>query len=388
VESDYRIYVGIDWASEAHQACVLNHERRIVAERSFAHAGNAIVEFAQWLSGLADDPGQVAIAIEIPRGAVVETLVERGFHVYAINPKQLDRFRDRYSVSGAKDDRRDAFVLADSLRTDQPCFRRVRLDDPQVIQLRELSRVDQDLQREGNQLANRLREQLHRFYVQALELCPSADEPWLWTLLELAPSPSVAQRLRPKRVERLLRAHRIRRLSADDVVSTLQALALQVAPGVVEAATEHIALQAADEEDHKPGEHSDVAILRSLPGVGRIVAATIIAEACAALTERNYDALRAHAGIAPITKQSGKHRTVLMRYACNGRLRHALYHCARVAVIRDLPSKTYYTAQRQRGHTHGRALRAVADRLLRILIAMLTTRTLFDCSKARPLAAR
>jgi hypothetical protein len=75
------------------------------------------------------------------------------------------------------------------------------------------------------------------------------------------------------------------------------------------------------------------------------VAATIIAEACAALTERNYDALRAYAGIAPITKQSGKHRTVLMRYVCNGRLRHALYHCARVAVMRDLPSKTYYTAQ-------------------------------------------
>jgi len=72
-----------------------------------------------------------------------------------------------------------------------------------------------------------------------------------------------------------------------------------------------------------------------------------------------------------------------MRYACNGRLRHAFYHWARVAVMRDLPSKTYYTAQRQRGHTHGRALRAVADRLLRILIAMLTTRTLFDCSKAR-----
>ena len=73
-----------------------------------------------------------------------------------------------------------------------------------------------------------------------------------------------------------------------------------------------------------------------------------------------------------------------MRHACNGRLRHALYHCARVAVMGDLPSKTYYTAQRQRGHTHGRALRAVADRLLRILVAMLTTRTLFDCTIARP----
>jgi hypothetical protein len=105
VETDYQIYVGIDWGSEAHQACVLDHERRIVAERSFAHAGDAIAEFAQWLRELADDPGRVAIAIEIPRGAIVETLVERGFEVYAINPKQLDRFRDRYSMSGAKDDR-------------------------------------------------------------------------------------------------------------------------------------------------------------------------------------------------------------------------------------------------------------------------------------------
>ena len=154
----------------------------------------------------------------------------------------------------------------------------MRLDDPRVIQLRELSRVDEDLQREGNQLANRLREQLHRFYVQALKLCPSTDEPWLWTLLELAPSPSVARRLRPKRVERLLHAHRIRRLSAEEVASALQAPALTVAPGVVDAATEHIALllprlrlvhsqrqrcgariealldelQAADEDDDKP----------------------------------------------------------------------------------------------------------------------------------------
>ena len=122
METDYRIYVGIDWGSEVHQACVLDHERRIAAERSFAHTGSAVAEFAQWLRELADDPGRVAIAIEIPRGAVVETLVERGFQVYAINPKQLDRFRDRYSMSGAKDDRRDAFVLADSCALISPAF--------------------------------------------------------------------------------------------------------------------------------------------------------------------------------------------------------------------------------------------------------------------------
>jgi hypothetical protein len=119
----------------------------------------ALTAFAQWLHEIAGgDPGQAAIAIEVPRGVVVETLVEHGFHLYAINPKQLDRFRDRHSVAGAKDDRRDAFVLSGSLRTDRARFRRIRLDVPLVIQLRELSRVDEDLGHEANRLTNRLRE--------------------------------------------------------------------------------------------------------------------------------------------------------------------------------------------------------------------------------------
>jgi transposase len=335
----------------------------------------------------------------------VETLVEHGFHLYAINPKQLDRFRDRHSVAGAKDDRRDAFVLGDSLRTDRVRFRRIRLDDPLVIQLHELSRVDEDLGHEVNRLTNRLREQLHRFYVQALKLCPSADDPWLWTLLELAPSPAAGSRLQRKTIEQLLRQHRIRRLNAEHVRAILRAPALRVAPGVVEAATEHIALllprlrlvhtqrqrcgtrldalldklmAVEGNDDSQQREHRDVEILRSLPGVGRIVAATVLAEASGPLAERDYQALRAHAGIAPITKQSGKRRTVVMRYACNGRMRNALYHWARVAATCDPASKTYYAALRQRGHSYARALRSVADRLLRILIAMLKSDSLFD----------
>src|SRR5713101_7645871 len=151
----------------------------------------------------------------------------------------------------------------------------------------------------------------------------------------------------------------MRRLSAHEVVAALRACALQVAPGVVEAASEHIALLlprllhtqrqgcgvrlealldklgAAEDDDGQQGEHRDVESLRSLPGVGRVVAATVLAEASAALAERDYHALRAYAGIAPVTKQSGKRRMVLMRYACNGRLRNALYHRARVAAMRD-----------------------------------------------------
>jgi transposase len=141
-----------------------------LAERWFAHTSAAVMAFAQWLHRLARGIlHQAAVAIRgSTRGAVVESLVEYGFHLYAINPKQLDRFRDRHSMAGAKDDRRDAFVLSDSLRIDRARFRRIQLDDPRGSQLRELSRVDEGLGREANRLTNRLREQLNRFYVQAL----------------------------------------------------------------------------------------------------------------------------------------------------------------------------------------------------------------------------
>src|SRR5262245_22656842 len=111
-EHVYAIYVGIDWATAAHQVTVLDPARRLLAERAVPHTGEALAECVTWLITLADGrPDRVAVAIEVPRGAVVDVLLERGCAVFALNPKQLDRFRDRHTVAGAKDDRRDAFVL-------------------------------------------------------------------------------------------------------------------------------------------------------------------------------------------------------------------------------------------------------------------------------------
>jgi hypothetical protein len=181
----YQWFVGIDWGSQSHQVCVLDRDRRPIGERSVAHEGGALAACATWLTTLAaGEVHRVAVAIEIPRGAIVELLVERGFHVFAINPKQLDRFRDRHTVAGAKDDRRDAFVLADSLRTDRPSFRQVQVEGPDLLMLRELSRTEEALLTAFRRATNQLREQLHRFYAPLLQLCPAADEPWLWDLLD------------------------------------------------------------------------------------------------------------------------------------------------------------------------------------------------------------
>jgi hypothetical protein len=95
-----------------------------------------MADLCDWLLSAGSAADTVAVGIEVPHGPVVDTLIDRGFVVHAINPKQLDRLRDRLSVAGAKDDRRDAYVLADGVRTDRRLFRRVHVTDPRLVELR------------------------------------------------------------------------------------------------------------------------------------------------------------------------------------------------------------------------------------------------------------
>jgi transposase len=406
----YDFFVGIDWATEKHQGCVVDTEGRVVSEHQVGHTADGLRAFFDGLVKLAEGRAErVAIGIETPRGAVVESSIERGFHVYAVNPKQLDRFRDRHTVVGAKDDRLDAYVIGDSLRTDRHLFRQVRADDPLVIRLRELTRASDDLRVELGRLSNQLRDQVYRLLPQLLTLSPAADEPWLWDLLELVVA-RVADptRIRPTQVDRILKNNRIRRLDVDQVVTELRREAPWTTPGTQQAVKSHIALllprlrvtlqqdrdcdkqiqlllddlAAEPSTDGEIREHRDVQILQSLPGAGRVVVATMLAEASQPLAERDYHVLRAQGGVAPVTRATGKRSKgrahVSMRYGCNERLRNALFYWAQAAIQQDDRAKAHYVAHRQQGQTHGRALRSVSDRLLRILIGMLKSCTLFD----------
>lgn len=405
---EFEWFLGIDWGSEAHALCLLDAAGRVRGTRTVAHTAVAVHEAVTWVCAeTGAGPTAIAVGIETPRGALVDTLLEHGFPLFAVNPKQLDRFRDRFTAAGAKDDDRDAQVAADALRTDRRAFRPVRPDDPLVIQLREVTRLREDLEQDERRLANRLRDQLYRVDAAWLTLSPAADEPWLWTLLAEAPDPARWAQLPRRRVAASLRAHRIRRLTPDAVLEGLRQPRLSVAPGVTEAVAARIAavvpqlqliaaqrrtaehqidrllerLAVIEAADGEPREHRDVEILQSLPGVGRMVTATMLTEATGPLAARDYPTLRAQTGVAPVTKRSGKRVFfVQMRYACKGRLRQALYHWARTSIQFDPPARTYYDRLRARGHRHARALRSVADRWLRILMAMLRTGTLYNPS--------
>src|SRR5215212_7930308 len=360
-------FAGVDWGSERHQACLLDAAGTVVGERAFAHDGAGLAALCDWLVSVAGHPGAVAAAIEVPHGPVVDTLLDRGFAVHAINPKQLDRLRDRSSVAGAKDDRRDARVAAAGLRSDPQLFRPLRVGDPAVLELREWSRLAEELQRERLRLANRVRQQLWRYYPQVLALTDDLTAEWILELWSLAPTPAEAARLGEATLARLLRQHRIRRLDAAGAVEVLRQPAIHVAA--------------------EPAGPCDADILRSLPGVGTIILAVLLTEAGDPLARRDYAALRTLSGVAPVTKRSGKTRIAVMRYAAQVRLRQAVFHWARVAIVRDPRSRSRYEALRRRGHPYGRALRGVADRLLGVACVLLRRKALFDPGHGAPMAA-
>lgn len=410
----YAVYVGIDWGWERHEICWQDAQGVVLERRAVAHDPAAVgAEIDRWIAAAGGVPAAVAVAIETSRGALVEALLERQLSVWAINPKQLDRFRDRFSAAGAKDDRRDALVLADAVRTDRRAFVRVELETAQRTVLREHSRLHELLVQQQVAASHRLREQWLRFYPQLLTL-GGTNEPWVWALWEHAPTPARAAGLRRARVQKLLSAARIRRVSAAQVLTALRQPGFAVAPGTTEAAVAHVAVvieqlrllgrqlrycqaqlqqlleqckraEAAGgaEADHGPApRRGDVEIIDSLPGAGLIVTATFVSEAGRALTQRDLTTLRALCGSAPVTKRSGTSLLhVLQRRACNPRLRNACHYMAQTALRCDALCHEQYRRLRAKGHSHARALRGVADRLLRILIAALKAGTVYDIQR-------
>ena len=218
--------------------------------------------------------------------------------------------------------------------------------------------------------------------------------------------------LRPTRIAQVLRQHQIRRVSADELLTIVRTPSVRLAPGVREGvrvrdldlvdqlrivdrqrrAAERRLAQALDAmtrstDSEHVREHQDVTVLQSLPAFGTRIAATMLAEAARPLRDRDYHALRVLTGTAPVTKRSGKCRVVMMRHACHHRLRTALHHWANGCLQHDPHSRAHYAALRRAGHSHGRALRGVADRLLAVLIGTLNSRTPYDATRRRNHAA-
>jgi len=395
-------FVGIDWGRTEHRVCVLAGDGTLVGERRVAHTGAALAALVQWLHTLAVGAlDQVGVLLEVPEGPVVETLRGAGCRVFALSPAQMTGLRAQVSVAGAKDDRRDARVLAGTLRTLPHVPRPVPLLSAARVHVRDHSRALQELTTHQTRLVHRWSHQLARYYPQFLAVAPALDRPWVWALWQRVPTPAAAHRVTRRQVAAVLTRHRAHQ-DAATVLAQLRAPGVAVAPGVAAGAVARIeallpqlalvvtqartyarrlpALTAAALADTPgpPGAPAVATVVRSLPGAGPRITAILVAEAAEALVTADYTRLRLAGGTAPVTTQSGQHRRVHRRLAHNHRLGDALFHLARGAAQRDPRWRAAYTAARARGHTHARALRGIADRLLAILCALLRARTLYD----------
>lgn len=352
----------------------------------------------------------MVVAIETDRGTWVQALIGAGYEVFAINPRQVDRFKDRYGTSGAKSDKGDAHALADMVRLDRAQLRPVAGDSGQAQAVKVVARTHQTLIWERTRTMQRLRTALREYFPAALtafaELGLSGAD--TLELLVKAPTPQVAARLSRAQIRGALT--RARRRDADDKAARIQAalrtphlgqgevVAAAYAATTVALAQLIQALNiqiAALEEQVKAHFHAhpDAEIYLSMPGIGPIIGARVLAEFgddparyAFAKARKNY------AGTSPITRASGKSTVVAARFVRNDRLADALHAQAMSALNGSPGARAYYDRQRARGVGHNAALRQLGNRLVGILHGCLKTHTLYDETTAwshhsQPLAA-
>jgi transposase len=391
--------VGVDWGSGAHQVCRIDGEEE-PKQRGFPHTSEGLNALVAFVVEGEMAPEQMAVAIEVNHGAVVEALLAKRLPVYSINPKLLDRLRDRFSPAGAKDDRRDAFVLASCVESDAHAFRRIEPGNEENLRLQAATRLRGDLKSQFGADANRLWSELRDYRPGLLVLCPGADEPWLWALIEKAPSPSQGAKLTRASIGAVLKRHRIRRLTIEDVQTVLRKDVLSLRPVYIESHVARVLVLTAKlklaqtqidkieaeiktelterVQSEKKTKRRDLTILLSLPGFGPLTTATALGESGDAFERRDYNALRSLCGAAPITKQSGGSRYVVMRQFCQPRLRVALHISALQAIRTDPKFHDLYVRARARGQTVGRAIRNIVDRLLCLAVQLLRKNELYD----------
>jgi transposase len=395
------LFVGDDWSEDRHDVEVQDETGRRVG-RARLPEGVAGVGRLHALIGehLDEDtePEQVAeqvvVGIETDRGPWVQALIAAGYTVYAVNPRQVARYRERHSNSGAKSDAGDAHTLADMVRTDRHQLRTVAGDSEQAQAVKVVARAHQTLIWDRTRQLLRLRAALREFFPAALVAFDDLTAPDALELLAKAPDPDRAARLSRAQIAGALK--RARRRNVDDkaaaiaaalraeqlaqppVVAAAYAATVRSLAGLIAALNTEIAVM--DEQVRQCfGRTRAAEIYLSQPGMGPILAARVLGEFGddptrypTARNRKNY------AGTSPITRASGKRKVVLARFVHNDRLVDALHQQAFCALKTSPGARAYYDQLRGRGTNHHAALRQLSNRLVGILHGCLKTRTRYD----------
>jgi len=346
------------------------------------------------------DQVQVVVGIETDRGPWVQALLAAGYQIYAINPLQVARYRQRHGVSGAKSDVGDAHTLADMVRTDRHQLRPAAGDSTIAEAVKVVTRAHKTLVWERQRHAMRLRRALLEFFPAAVAAFADLTAPDALVLLAKAPDPDSAARLSLTQISAALRQARRRdvpakaaaiqtalrtpQLAQPPVVTGAYAATVRTQAAILTVLNTQIAVMEQQVSAHF-GRHPDSELYLSQPGLGVVLAARVLAEFGDDKTRyADARARKNYAGTSPITRQSGKRKIVLARYVHNDRLVDALGLQAFSALRTSPGARAYYDQLRARGVGHRAALRQLGNRLVGILHGCLKTGTRYDEHTAWP----
>jgi transposase len=380
-----RYYIGVDWADEEDAVWVVDDAGDKMLSRQIVHTVAARSEWARWLRERQAEGIELWAAIERPHGRVVDFLLDQGVVVYPINPKSLDRARDRFRIGRAKSDPFDAQVLALFLRSDHLRLRPLRPNSEPAQELKGLTRDYRRQVHLQTRLLNQLTATLKEYYPRALELCEDLTAGWAQAFLATYPTPAAAAALTQPNWQAFARAHRLGAPRTATLWETLQQPQLPLPPHVVrikarllQALLRELAptVAAIAEYRHAIDDFFSTMptaeIARSLP-VGK--SGTTVPSVWAELGDNSdrwpsFRDLQGYSGSVPETERSGKHCVVHFRFACNTPLRDAIHQLAFLSLPHSEWARAYYDRYRERSHTHHEALRALGAKWLKIIFVM------------------
>lgn len=388
-----RYYMGVDWADAEHAVWVGDEAGAQVAVLRVTHTAEGLSEFGRWLYERRAQGIELWAAIEKPEGRVVDFLLDHGMVVYPVNPKALDRARDRFRMSGAKSDPFDARVLAEFLRTDHPHLRPLVPNSEPAQELKLLTRDYQRQVRLQTRLLNQLTATLKEYDPRPLEVFEDLKTALARDFLQAYPTPQAVAALTPTQWKKFARAHGVSPARTAALWEGLKAPQLPVPLHVVRAKArlvrvlvEELSATVRGVEEYREAVEDFFATLpaaewvRTLPaGKGGTTLPTLWAELGDAPGRwESFPHLQAYAGAVPVTARSGKQQVVRFRFACNSHLRYAVHTLAFLSLRQSDWARAYYAQYRKRGHAHHEALRALGAKWLKIIFVMWTRQIPYD----------
>lgn len=381
-----RYYLGVDWADEFHQVWVSDPEGKKIIEKRVVENVEGFSEFGRWLDESQAKRIELWAAIEKPHGRIVEFLLDHGVVVYPVNPKALDRARDRFRMSRSKSDSFDAYVLAQFLRTDHGHLKALVPNSEQAQELKLLTRDQYRLVRQKTRVINQLSRTLKEYYVQPLEVFSDLESNIALDFLQQYPTPQALSTLTRRQWKRFAkREHHLGEEHSEELWEKLNQPQLKVPEHVVRAKTQLMGVLLAQLKPLRDAVESyneriksffaampAAELVKGLPGAKTgTTLATLWAELGDAHGRwESFRHLQAEAGVVPLTKASGKSRVVEFRFCCNKILRHAAYWLAFVSLNQSDWANHYYRDQRAKGHSHPQALRALGAKWLKIIFVL------------------